>query len=73
MGTPPKGSGDVGRRRRGPGRIHVQVAEGVEAGLVDGRHRSVEGLDGAEGSGPERVDEGAGITEPRLIDHGRGR
>ena len=65
-----EGEGDVGRGRRGPGGVGVEVAEGVEPRGLDGGQRGIQGLGGREGPGPEGVDQRAGIVEPGLIGHG---
>ena len=69
-GDPAEGEGDVGRCGRGPGRVGIEVAEGVEPRGLDGGQRCLEGLGGADGPGPEGVDERAGVSEPGLIGHG---
>ena len=65
-----EGEGDVGRGGRGPGRLGVHVAEGVEVGGVDGGQRGVECFRGADGPGAEGIHERAGVLEPGLIGHG---
>ena len=66
MGTPAEGERHVGRRGLGPGRVDVEVADGVQLGRLDGGQRRVEGLGRAEGPGPEGVDQRAGVLQPRF-------
>ena len=69
-GHPAEGQRDVGRGRRGPGGLGVQVAERIQVRGLDGGQGCVERLGGTEGPGPEGVDQGAGVFEPGLVGHG---
>ena len=62
IGTPPKGSDDVGDAGRDGGVLPVEVAERVQRALVDRRVRRLELLARRSLAAPEGLDERARVT-----------
>ena len=71
-GTPPKGKRDVGEAAASRALVEVGEAEDVEGRGLDGSDAVVQRFERRQLFGPERVDQAAGVPQPRRA-HRRGQ